>query len=248
MNAGIRLALVPASALVAAGATLAGMAAHVTRPASAPDSSTTVPRGISTSVPAQQASPRGTTALAWSAPVRVVIPAISVNAPVTEVGLNADRTVQTPPLDNHNLVGWYKYSVTPGQVGASVIVGHVDSYTGPSVFFRLKDLRRGDVVKVGLADGHLAVFAVDGVQVASKTAFPTQAVYGGTGYPALRLVTCGGPFDYSTGHYRDNIVVYAHLVLCRSRVMQRTRWGCCPRPAPAARAGPKGLHSQPVFA
>jgi hypothetical protein len=81
------------------------------------------------------------------------------------------------------------------------------------VFFRLKELRNGDVVKIGLANGQLAVFAVDGEQVASKTAFPTQAVYGNTSYPALRLVTCGGPFDYSTGHYLDNIVVYAHLLV-----------------------------------
>jgi LPXTG-site transpeptidase (sortase) family protein len=217
MNRRSGLALVPAVALVTAGLALiglalTGMAAHVIRPASAPDPSTAVPRGVSASVPAQRSSPRGTIALAWSVPVRVVIPVIGVDAPVMQVGLNSDRTVQTPPLNDHDLAGWYKYSVTPGQAGASVIVGHVDSYTGPSVFFRLKDLRKGDMVKIGLADGHLALFAVDGVQVASKTAFPTRAVYGDTSYPALRLVTCGGPFDYSTGHYLDNIVVYAHLL------------------------------------
>ena len=169
-----------------------------------------MPRGVSASVPAQ-ASPKAIKALVWSVPVRVIIPAISVNAPVTEVGLNQDRTVQTPPLDDHNLAGWYKYSVTPGQTGSSLIVGHVDSYTGPSIFFRLKELHKGDTVQVKRADGQLVIFTIDGVQVASKTTFPTQAVYRNTGYPSLRLVTCGGPFDYANGHYLDNIIVYAHL-------------------------------------
>ena len=116
-----------------------------------------------------------------------------------------------PPFDAHNLAGWYKYSVTPGQTGSSLIVGHVDSATGPSIFFRLKELHKGDTVQVRRADGQLIIFAVDGVQVATKTAFPTQAVYRNTGYPSLRLVTCGGPFDYANGHYLDNIIVYAHL-------------------------------------
>jgi LPXTG-site transpeptidase (sortase) family protein len=176
-----------------------------------PDTSTTVPPGVSASVPAQPASPSAR-ALPWSIPERVMIPAIGVNAPVTEVGLNKDGTAQTPPLGNHNLAGWYRFSVTPGQTGSSVIVGHVDSYTGPSVFLDLKNLLKGDVVKVKLADRQTVTFAVDGVQVASKTSFPTQAVFGNTKFPSLRLVTCGGPFDYSTGHYLDNIVVYAHLL------------------------------------
>ena len=212
MNGRSNLAPGLAVTLIAAGLALTGLVALVPlgRPAGAPDPSTTVPRTVS--VQGVRPVAEAVEALAWSVPVRVVIPAIGVDAPLIEVGLNSDHTVQTPPLSDHNLAGWYKYSVTPGQVGASVIVGHVDSYTGPSVFFRLKELRNGDVVKIGLADGQLAVFAVDGVQIASKTAFPTRAVYGDTSYPALRLVTCGGPFDYSTGHYLDNIVVYAHLL------------------------------------
>lgn len=220
MKAGSKLIPALAAVLVAAGLALAGVAAHAVSLTPAPDPSTTIPSGVSTTVPAPVAA-RGKAqaqakaqakALARSVPVRVVIPAIGVNAPVTQVGLGKDRTVQTPPLQDHNLAGWYKYSVTPGQAGSAVIVGHVDSATGPSVFYRLKDLRRGDVVRVSLADGRLAVFAVDGVQVASKTAFPTQAVYGNTSYSSLRLVTCGGPFDDATGHYLDNIVVYAHLL------------------------------------
>jgi sortase (surface protein transpeptidase) len=116
-----------------------------------------------------------------------------------------------PPLDNHNLAGWYDRSVTPGAKGTSVILGHVDDYAGPSVFFNIKNLKAGDAVDVTRADGETAVFDVDGVQKATKAHFPTSDVFGNVPYAALRLVTCGGPFDPKTGEYLDSIIVYAHL-------------------------------------
>jgi sortase (surface protein transpeptidase) len=205
----------------------------------APDPSTTIPRGVSAAVPRQAVlgSRAGPRALRWSEPVRVVIPAIGVDAPVTHVGQNPDGTVQTPPLSARNLAGWYDRSVTPGQAGSSVLVGHVDSQAGPSVFFGLKHLRPRDLVKIRRADGTTAVFAVDGVQAASKAAFPTRAVYAATSFPSLRLVTCGGPFDYATGHYADNIIVYAHLAAraltppgaARTRPAARCSDACCGR-------------------
>jgi sortase (surface protein transpeptidase) len=128
------------------------------------------------------------------------------------LGVAANGSVQVPPVDNHDLAGWYDRSVTPGQRGSSVILGHVDSFTGRSVFFSIKTLRPGNTVDVVRADGSTAVFAVDGVQKALKSAFPASEVYGNVSFPSLRLVTCGGPFDSSTRQYLDNIVVYAHLV------------------------------------
>jgi hypothetical protein len=176
-------------------------------PAAAQD----IPSTVGTSVPfapdpASVAAPLGT-----SSPMTIVIPAIGVNAPVKPLDLNKNGTVQVPPLDNHNLAGWYDRSVTPGAKGTSVILGHVDDYTGPSVFYNIKNLRKGEAVDIVRADGTTAVFSVDGVQKASKINFPTNAVYGNVPYPALRLVTCGGPFDAKTGEYLDSIVVYAHL-------------------------------------
>ena len=91
------------------------------------------------------------------------------------------------------------------------MLGHVDSWSGGSVFFKIKDLKPGDKVDVVRANGSTAVFTVDGLQKAAKVAFPTGQVYGSPGYPALRLITCGGPFDAATGSYLDNIIVYAHL-------------------------------------
>ena len=105
----------------------------------------------------------------------------------------------------------------PGQKGSSVVLGHVDNYAGPSVFFSIKTLHRGDEIDIVRADGTMAAFAVDGVQKVAKALFPSNDVYGNVPYPSLRLITCGGPFDAARGQYLDNIVVYAHLTGVVSR-------------------------------
>jgi sortase (surface protein transpeptidase) len=172
---------------------------------------TYTPATVGTTAPQAHADPQAT-ALSRSTPVKIQIPAIHVSAPVMEVGRNTDGSVQAPPLEVHNLTGWYKYGPAPGQLGASVILGHVDSYQGISVFYYIKDLIQSDQISVTLSDGTVANFVVDGLEKVTKTDFPTSNVYGDVPYPGLRLVTCGGPFDGSSGHYLDNIIVYAHLV------------------------------------
>jgi sortase (surface protein transpeptidase) len=176
-----------------------------------PASAQQIPATVTTTVPFAPDPGSVAPPLAPSTPVRIEIPAIGVSAPVMRLGKNGNGTVQVPPLDNHNLAGWYDGSVTPGADGSSVLLGHVDDYAGPSVFFSIKTLHRGDTVDIVRADGETAAFTVDGVQKVGKTTFPTGDVYGSVSYPALRLVTCGGPFDASRGEYLDNIVVYAHL-------------------------------------
>ena len=168
-----------------------------------------IPANVGTSVPGLDG--RVAKPLAFSRPVQIEIPKLDVNAPVMRLGLAANHTVAVPPLENHNLAGWYDGSVTPGQKGTSVILGHVDSFTGISVFFYIKTLRRGNQIKVMRANGSTAIFTVDGVQKVVKTSFPTSDVYGQVKYPSLRLITCGGPFDTATRQYLDDIVVYAHL-------------------------------------
>jgi LPXTG-site transpeptidase (sortase) family protein len=172
---------------------------------------TYIPPSITTTPP-RLGHDAGAEALPRSVPRFVRIPGIGVAAPVMKVGLDADGAVQVPPLGAHNLAGWYRGGPAPGQRGPAVILGHVDSATGISVFYRLRDLHAGDRVYVTRADGSVAAFAVDGLQKVAKDAFPTASVYGQAGYPGLRLITCGGPFDQVTGHYLDNIIVYAHLV------------------------------------
>ena len=117
------------------------------------------------------------------------------------------------PGPRYDDVGWYRHSPTPGSLGPAVLVGHVDSAAnGPSVFYRLGSLRRNDKVRVTRADGTVAVFAVDSVRRFRKSQFPTRLVYGNTDHAALRLITCGGPIEADSGHYRDNIVVLASLI------------------------------------
>lgn len=171
-----------------------------------------VPASVKSTVPGAPGPDAVTAApLASSRPVMITIRKILVDAPVNSTG-ETDGVINLPPLSNHNLAVWWDGSVTPGQDGTSVILGHVDSYQGISVFYYIKDLVKGNLVDVTLADGSVARFAVDGVQEVPKASFPAGEVYGNEPYPALRLITCGGPFDASTGQYLDNIIVYAHLV------------------------------------
>jgi hypothetical protein len=148
--------------------------------------------------------------LARSAPIMLRIPAIRVAAALSTLGLNPDRTVEVPA--DFQQAGWYRLGPSPGQVGSAVILGHLDSYRGPAVFFRLKYLRPGDRVEVGLADGAIARFAVREVATYPGARFPARRVYGSDGSSALQLVTCGGSFDTRTRHYRSNVVVYTSLV------------------------------------
>jgi len=197
-----------AAVVCAGGVTMAALALTGGTPAEA--GATLIPASVTTAIPVQRHDP-GVRALARSVPVSIRIPAIGVNAPVMELGTNPDGTIQVPPLDDHNLTGWWEIGAAPGQRGAAVILGHVDSLTGISVFYDLKYLHVGEKIYVTLADGSVPVFTVDGLQKVAKAAFPTEAVYGRANFPELRLITCGGPFDQSTGHYLYNIIVYAHM-------------------------------------
>jgi Sortase domain len=175
------------------------------------EKATSIPAGVGTQVPTPTAVP-AVTAMSAATPVRIEIPEIGVSAPIMKLGLAPGGAIQVPPLGDHDLAGWYDGGPAPGQDGSSVILGHVDSYSGISVFYYLKALHPGNLIKIARADGSTAVFSVDGVQRATKDSFPATSVYGTLSYPGLRLVTCGGPFDSATGHYLDNIIVYAHLV------------------------------------
>src|SRR3984957_19369958 len=149
-------------------------------------------------------------AVARSVPVAVRIPAIGLAVWLTQLGLNANGTVAVPT--SVQVPGWFSPGPSPGQVGSAVILGHVDSYQGPGVFFQLRTLQPGNQITVNLADGVIATFQVKSVVMYQKTQFPDQQVYGSSGSSELQLVTCGGTFDSQTGHYLSNIVVYSSFV------------------------------------
>lgn len=148
-----------------------------------------------------------------SRPVRLQIPSIGVDSTVQHLGQDADGGLEVPQGPRYDEAAWYRYSPTPGAMGPAVLLGHIDSAAnGPSVFFRLGELKAGDRIEVRREDGSIAVFAVDAVHRYAKKDFPTQVVYGDIDHAGLRILTCGGAFDRATRNYLDNIVVFASLV------------------------------------
>jgi sortase (surface protein transpeptidase) len=139
----------------------------------------------------------------------VRIPAIGVDSVLVPLGLNADHTLEVPT--DFGVAGWYIHRPVPGEPGPSIIAGHVDSQTGPAVFFRLRELEPGATIEVERSDRSVAVFRVTERAQYDKDAFPTEKVYGPTSAPELRVITCGGSFDWDTHHYDDNVVVFAQL-------------------------------------
>jgi LPXTG-site transpeptidase (sortase) family protein len=158
----------------------------------------------STSVPAVEVVP-----LTRSTPVRVRIAAIGVDSGLMELGLRADGSLGVPPSGFP--AGWYTGGPTPGELGPAVIAGHID-WKGPGVFYNLHNLKPGDQVIVTRADGSKPAFRITRVAVYPKDQFPTKLVYGNIDHAGLRLITCGGPFNSHSGHYEDNIVVFADLI------------------------------------
>jgi len=146
--------------------------------------------------------------LAESVPVRLMIPEIGVDTELMRLGLQKDGTMEVPP--GSFPAGWFVGAPTPGELGPAVLAGHVD-YDGPGVFHDLHRLTKGDLVDVERADGSVAQFVVTKVGRYPKDDFPSEAVYGAIDHAGLRLITCGGVWDTSTGHYRDNVVVFATL-------------------------------------
>jgi hypothetical protein len=145
--------------------------------------------------------------LAASPPVSVALPTIGVRSDLERLPLLPDGTIGAPA--DFDEAGWFAAGPAPGQPGPAVLAGHVDSYTGPAVFFHLRDLQPGDPIEVTRADGLVARFRVTALEEHPKDQFPAAAVYGPVADAELRLITCAGDFDRATGHYRSNLVVFA---------------------------------------
>lgn len=156
------------------------------------------------------AVPSAAAALAPAKPETLEIPAIGVRTgEIIELGLAGDGSLQVP--QDAITTGWFTGGPTPGETGPAVLAGHVDYKKVPGIFVRLKDLKPGDEALVNREDGTTAVFTVYSVERHPKVSFPTDKVYGDTTEPELRLITCGGDFDSSTGNYLDNVIAYAKL-------------------------------------
>jgi Sortase domain len=171
------------------------------------------------------------------APTRLVVPAAGVRSSIVRLGLNLDGTLEVPT--DFSVAGWYALGPKPGQRGAAVIVGHLDSKTGPGVFYRLGEVALGNLIWVVSPNRAAIGFRVYAVREYAKTAFPTSLVYGQTAKPELRLITCGGAFDDETGHYLDNVVVFAREI--------PPRWGRGSAVAPGGVEPPHADSKLPRF-
>lgn len=154
--------------------------------------------------PVQSTAP-ASAALGKSEPVRLRIPKIGVDANVIELGIQASGEIEVPK--DYAETGWYKYGATPGEVGPTVIAGHLDSPTGPAVFVQLEKLQAGDRVEFTRKDGSSVAYTVSSTERYAQSQFPTEKVYGNTAQPEVRLITCDGIFDKGESRYSHNLVV-----------------------------------------
>lgn len=158
----------------------------------------------------EDVSASSTKSFSRSAPVKLTAPAIGLVAEFeAPLRLNPDKTVEVP--DSYEKVGWYEYGATPGEIGPATILGHVDSYKGPAVFYNLRKLTVGDTVFVERADGTTATFVIETIEQYDQDVFPTEKIYGSIDYPGIRLVTCSGTYDKRSQRYSHNLVLFGRL-------------------------------------
>ncbi len=155
-------------------------------------------------------APRSTASAAVAEPVAVALPRLGIRSELDRLHLQSGGELAAPP--RWDVAGWYAGGSRPGQRGPAVIAGHVDGPDGPAVFWQLRDVRAGDRVEVARADATTAQFVVTRTLAVPKSGFPTEEVYGPTQQAELRLITCTGPFDRRSGHYTDNLIVFATVV------------------------------------
>ncbi|MFN8497009.1 MAG: class F sortase [Anaerolineae bacterium] len=192
--------------LPSATASLAAPSATPTKPlATATPRATATP--TRTATPAPTATPQPTP-YGGGRPASMSIPAIGVkDANVVDVGLEANGAMETPKgwWD----LGWYKLGALPGQLGNAVISGHLDSDTGPAVFWNLARLRKGDKIVVAMEDGTTRRFAVEKLESYPYNKAPLDRIFGPSDKARLNLITCAGVFDKGHANYSNRLVVYA---------------------------------------
>jgi sortase (surface protein transpeptidase) len=187
----------------ACGIAIASNTGHPASPPSGKPPFVPVPRGKRAPVP--QPSGSGNVAK----PASLIIPSIGVKTRLIRLGVTSSGALQVPV--SIAVAGWYTFSPRPGAIGSSIIAGHIDSFRGPGVFYRLRQMKPGEKIYIRRTNGTLAIFRVTARHMFLKSHFPTQDVYGPTPTAQLRLITCGGTFDSATGHYLSNVIVFATL-------------------------------------
>ena len=175
---------------------------------------TEVPEATSTRVnvvvPTATVVPSPTPVPVPGLPQRIMIPRIAVTADIEQVGLTPDNAMDVPK--GYDTVGWYNLGARPGQLGSAVMTGHVDSTTGPAIFWRLREVRPGDEVIVVGEDGVERRFIVRETASYPYDDAPIERIFAATEQVSLNLITCTGTFDRRSQNYDQRLVVYTTLV------------------------------------
>lgn len=203
-----RWAAVAVALAIVAAVLLGAVLLRPSGPAPGPNAGPVPPRSTAVLAGSATTPARSPTPARPSPPVHLSIPAIGVSQRLLRLGLHKDRTVEVPSPADAEYPGWYELGTAPGQLGSAVILGHVDSLSGPAVFYELRSLVPGDRVDVRLRDGSVAHFAVRDVATYANREFPSRRVYAARGFRGLNLVTCGGAYDRARGGYQSNVVAY----------------------------------------
>jgi sortase (surface protein transpeptidase) len=142
-------------------------------------------------------------------PQRLTIPAAGIDAAIEPVGLTSANDMDVPK--NEWDAGWYEFGPKPGEPGNAVIAGHLDSKTGPAVFWHLKNVKPGDELSVSDSLGRTRTFLVQETKSYGDANPPLDLIFGPSPSPRLNLITCGGSWDPEAHRYRDRLVVFAGL-------------------------------------
>lgn len=161
-------------------------------------------------LPSPTVAPTATPLPVAGVPVRIVIPRLKIDADVEHVGLAPDGSMDVP--QRFDTVGWYKLGARPGELGNAVLAGHLDSKTGPAIFWRLKELQPGDEIIVTGDDGKDRHFVVRELENYPYDRAPLERIFGPTESVGLNLITCIGTFDRRAQNYDQRLVVYTTLV------------------------------------
>jgi len=148
--------------------------------------------------------------LSPSSPISLTIPSLKVSSNIIKLGLDKKGVLEVPKTED--IAGWYTGSPTPGEIGPTIIVAHVDMNGKFGVFYNLKKMKSGDLIRVARSDKRIVTYKVTATSTFLKTKFPTQKIYGNIDHSGLRLITCGGKFNKKTGHYESNVVVFAQAI------------------------------------
>jgi hypothetical protein len=142
------------------------------------------------------------------APVGLAIEAAGIDAGIETLRV-VDGAMQDPT--GPWVVAWYENLGSLGTSGNVVMAGHIDYWNvGPAVFYNLSTLEAGDEIVVTGDDGKAYPFAVESVRQYDSASIPLDEVAGPTEEQSLTLITCGGAFDYTNGHYLQRTVVRAN--------------------------------------